>query len=78
MKKKWLKPEVKNLNLKSTNENIEDCSPDGVQELILAGFLGSCKKEWCIHRGLSKYKGYCYCHRDLADKDDGDNDNLLS
>ena len=25
MKKKWLKPEVKNLNLKSTNENIEDC-----------------------------------------------------
>lgn len=50
MKKKWLKPEVKNLNLKSTNENIEDCSPDGVQELILDGFLGSCKKNGAFIR----------------------------
>lgn len=70
MKKEWLKPEVKSLNLNRTNEDIEDCTPEGVQELIFDGFLGTCKKPWCTHKGYEKYKGYCYCHRYLADNDE--------
>lgn len=70
MKKEWLNPEVKSLNLNSTKEDIEDCTPEGVQEFIFDGFLGTCKVKWCVHRGHKKFNGYCYCHQDLAGNDE--------
>ena len=68
MKKEWKEPNMKNLMVEKTNEEITDCDP--ITETLIGGILGTCKVWNCTHRAKEKYDGYCYCHRDLAGSGD--------
>lgn len=63
MKKEWLKPEVKSLNLGNTNEEgivcpADEVNPTSNERIVICAYPGCCH-----FSGLHKY---CTCHRPAA------------
>lgn len=63
MKKEWLKPEVKSLNLGNTNEEgivcpADEVNPTSNERIFICAYPG------CCH--LSGRHKYCTCHRPAA------------
>ena len=64
MKKEWLKPEVKSLNLGNTNEEGVPCPEDAVSATS-TGRMIICAYPGCFH--YSGFNKYCTCHKSAAE-----------